>query len=207
MHKEALTEDGLKLFPLLKEFEDFYLAGGTALALQIGHRISVDFDFFSEWEISKNLLANVEKIFSGKTIKPTINNPDELTIFVDEVKITFLYYPFPLVEKLHEVEGMQMLSIKEIATTKAHTIGRRGVYKDYVDMYYVLKEGHATLKEVISLAEQKFGEKFNSRLFLEQLIFLDDIGDININFLKPAISKDQIIDFFKKQIQELSLVT
>lgn len=206
MHKEALTEDGLKLFPLLKKFEGFYLAGGTALALQIGHRISVDFDLFSEQEISPDLLKNVEKVFEGKTIQPTINNPDELTIFVDGLKITFLYYPFPLLEKLSESEGLQFLSIKELAATKAYTIGRRGVYKDYIDTYYVLKENYITLGEIINLAEQKFVEKFNSRLFLEQLIFLDDIEDTRINFLKLATTKNQIIEFFKKEIQEFSLV-
>ncbi|MFH1175659.1 MAG: nucleotidyl transferase AbiEii/AbiGii toxin family protein [bacterium] len=56
MFQEALTEEGKKLFPLLKNFNDFYLAGGTALALQIGHRVSVDFDFFSEKEILPSLL-------------------------------------------------------------------------------------------------------------------------------------------------------
>lgn len=208
MHQEALTEGGLKLFPLLKdkEFDCFYLAGGTALALQIGHRISVDFDFFSEKEIPPGLLSRVEQVFKGKNIKLTINNPEELTIFVDGIKITFLYYPFPLLEKLSEIEEVQMLSIKEIAATKAYTIGRRGVYKDYVDAYYILKEDYTTLKEIINLAEQKFGEKFNSRLFLEQLIFLDDIEDININFLKSAVSKDQVTAFFKQQIHELRLV-
>ena len=61
MNLEVLTETGKDIFSLLGKFEDFYLAGGTGLALQIGHRASVDFDLFSEKEISKNLLAKVKK--------------------------------------------------------------------------------------------------------------------------------------------------
>lgn len=205
IHQEALTEDGSKLFPLLKHFGDFYLAGGTALALQIGYRLSVDFDLFSAQKISPNLLLNVEKIFHGRIIKPTINNSDELTVFIDDIKTTFLYYPFPVVEPLPEHEDIKFLSIKEIGATKAYTIGRRGVYKDYVDIYSILSENHAGLEEIIDMAERKFGEKFNSRLFLEQLIFLDDIKDIKISFLKSPVSREEILDFFKKSIQKLNL--
>lgn len=63
MHTEALTEEGLKLFPALAAFDDFYLAGGTALALQIGHRLSIDFDLFHVSQIDRALLAKVKKVF------------------------------------------------------------------------------------------------------------------------------------------------
>ena len=64
MHSEALTEEGLRLFPALTAFDDFYLAGGTALALQIGHRLSVDFDLFCEGPIDRTLLSKVKKVFA-----------------------------------------------------------------------------------------------------------------------------------------------
>ena len=65
MHTEALTEEGLKLFPALTAFDDFYLAGGTALALQIGHRVSVDFDLFCDHVIDHAFLTRVTKVFAG----------------------------------------------------------------------------------------------------------------------------------------------
>ena len=205
MHKEALTKEGAALFPLLSKFDGFTLAGGTALALQIGHRISVDFDLFSKEEIPKGLLPKVKLAFKARTIEPSINNPDELTVFVDTIKITFLRYPFPDVDVSVTLGGLTMLSVKEIAATKAYTIGRRGAYKDYVDLYFILSQMHATLAEIIELAEKKFGSEFNSRLFLEQLIFLDDIEDTEIQFLKTPVTRPELIVYFKARIKELLL--
>jgi predicted nucleotidyltransferase component of viral defense system len=205
MHTEALTEEGLKLFPALVAFDDFYLAGGTALALQIGHRLSVDFDLFCDHQINRTLLAKVKNVFAEFSIQPAINNPDELTAFVAQVKITFLSYPFPLIKPLVSFDRLRMLSVKEIAATKAYTIGRRGTYKDYVDLYFIIAEHHASLEEIINMAEQKFGHEFNSRLFTEQLLFMDDVHDYNIDFLKLPVTPEGVAAFFRDKIRELPL--
>jgi len=170
MHPEVLTESAAALFPSLSEFADFYLAGGTALALQIGHRISVDFDLFSDDDIERTLLGKVRRVFAAADIEPLVNNSDELTLLVNGVKTTFLRYPFLPRDRLIAYQKMALLSVHEIAATKAYTIGRRGSYKDYVDLYFVIKEEYATLADITDGAEQKFGADFNSRLFLEQLI-------------------------------------
>ena len=205
MHTEALTEEGRKLFPALASFDGFYLAGGTALALQIGHRRSVDFDLFSEGLIDRTLLSKAKRIFAGFPVEPAINNPDELTAFIHNVKVTFLSYPFPVIEPLVLVDRLQMLSVKEIGATKAYTIGRRGTYKDYVDLYFIIAEHHASLEEIIAMAEGKFRHEFNSRLFAEQLLFMDDVRDYQIEFLKAPITPAEITAFFQDRIRELSL--
>jgi hypothetical protein len=74
MHREVLTEPAAKLFPLLRRFPDFYLAGGTALALHIGHRVSVDFDLFSGDELDRTLLGQVRGVFGSAEISPLVNN-------------------------------------------------------------------------------------------------------------------------------------
>lgn len=205
MNIEVLTKEGKEIFHLLGKFEDFYLAGGTALALQIGHRISVDFDLFSEKEISKNLLAKVKKVFEGKTIIPSVNNPDELTVFINEVKTTFLFYPFPVKNNFVDFNGLKLLSLKEIAATKAYTIGRRGSLKDYIDLYFIISEKIVTLEEIIELANNKFMEEFNDRLFLEQLVYFNDIEETEIQFLKKPISKSDLEDFFKSEVSKIKL--
>jgi hypothetical protein len=205
MHTEALTEESLKLFSALRAFDDFYLAGGTALALQIGHRVSVDFDLFSENAIDRALLQKVKRVFTNRPVQPSVNNPDELTAFVDNVKITFLTYQFPLLEPQVAAEGVRMLSVKEIGATKAYTIGRRGTYKDYVDLYFIIAENHASLEEIIGIADRKFGNEFNSRLFTEQLLFMDDVQDYTIDFLKVPVAPEGITAFFRDKIRELPL--
>lgn len=117
----------------------------------------------------------------GASIAPLINNSNELTVLVDDVKITFLKYPFPIFDPFVIYEQMPLLSVREIAATKAYTIGRRGAYKDYIDLYFILSEQHATLTDIIDVAEKKFGLEFNSRLFLEQIVFLDDVEDCKLS--------------------------
>ena len=205
MHTEVLTKEGTKIFPLLSKFDDFYLAGGTALALQIGHRISVDFDLFSEKEISENLLAKVKRIFEGKTIIPSVNNPDELTVFIDNVKTTFLKYPFSVKNEFIDYEGVKLLDAEEIAVTKAYSVGRRGTLKDYIDLYFIISEKISSLDKIMEMAKNKFGNDFNDRLFLEQLVYFNDIDETKIQFLKEPITKDDLEFFFKLEVSKVKL--
>ncbi len=177
----------------------------TALALQIGHRISVDFDFFTEEDIAGSPLAKIRRVFPAVSLPPAVNDAGELTVLVDGVKITFLKYPFPVIEPLADLAGLRLLSIREIAATKAYTIGRRGALKDYVDLYFVMHERHASLAEIILLADQKYGPEFNSRLFLEQLVFLDDIEDADITFLQRAVTRENLSAFFQDSVRTLPL--
>lgn len=205
MHYEALPEEGKYIFEKLGAFDSFYLAGGTALALQIGHRISVDFDLFSQTEIPENLLAKTKRVYANDAITPSVNNKEELTVFAGNIKITFLYYPFPVAGSLVEASGISLLSVPEIGATKAYTIGRRGSYKDYVDIHAIISGRHATLEQILHLAEQKFGSEFNDRLFLEQLIYLDDIEDTAIKFLSHPASKEELQKYFEEEIKKLQL--
>lgn len=206
MHTEALTDKAKELFPALKNFNDFYLAGGTALALQIGHRVSVDFDLFSEKEIDKNLFYKVKKVFSGNEITLSINNPDELTVFIDGLKITFLKYPFPPIFDPVNYEGIELLNVKEIAATKAYTIiNRRGSLKDYVDLFFIVSKEYAALEEITEVSDRKFRSEFNSRLFLEQLIYLEDIEETEIEFLKERVTKKEIGAFFTEEIKKIKI--
>lgn len=205
MNLEVLTETGKDIFSLLGKFEDFYLAGGTGLALQIGHRASVDFDLFSEKEISKNLLAKVKRIYENKTMVVSVNNPDELTVFINGVKITFLRYPFSLQNKLIDYNGIKLMNAKEIAATKAYTVGRRGTIKDYVDLYFIISEKISSLEEIMEMAKIKFGNEFNDRLFLEQLVYFNDIDDTKINFLKRAVLKKELEEFFKTEVGKIKI--
>ena len=197
MHHEALTKEGKRLFPRLNRFTDFYLAGGTALALQIGHRVSVDFDLFSAKPLEKSLLPKIKRIFADELAAVLVNNPGELTLTVAGVKCTFLNYPFPILEPLVTVNELSLLSPAEIAATKAYSVGRRGEYKDYIDLYFLLNGKYTSLDKIIDLANRKYGAEFNDRLFLEQLLYLDDVEEMEIVMIeRPLPSKKELLDFF-----------
>ncbi len=200
MHAKALTKKAAPLFPRFGRFESFYLVGGTALALQIGHRVSIDFDLFSEKELPRNLLQKVKKVFPKASLEVTYQSMDQVNLLLDGVKTTFFYYPYPVRKPLIRHQGVSIASIPEIAAMKAFAIGKRLAYKDYVDWYFLLSKRHVTLPDVIRLAKSKFKDEFNDRLFLGQLASLADIPDQKIDFLGESVDRSTIETTLKKQI-------
>ncbi|MCR4326796.1 MAG: nucleotidyl transferase AbiEii/AbiGii toxin family protein [Candidatus Roizmanbacteria bacterium] len=165
---------------LIPQVQDFVLGGGTGLSLQIAHRLSYDFDFFSEQPIPKNFLEKISQVIQVKEV--SVDSSDELTFFdTNNVKCTFLYYYFtPHFETIEVSNGMKIFSVPEIAIKKAYTIGRRGAYRDYFDLYTILKNEYSTLKEIIVIAEEVYKTLFSSKLFLEQLVYFKDLPDFDI---------------------------
>lgn len=203
MHLEVITSRAKIIFGKLKNFPQFYLAGGTGLALQLGHRISVDFDLFWGKEIPKNLLPKIKRVFKGFKIEIIVNHPEQLTVAIENIHLSFAKYPFPVISKFISYQGIKVLPTLEIAAMKAYALGRRATLKDYVDLYFLIKEKTATLKEIIKLSEKKYGKEFDPRLFLEQLIYSKDIEEIEIQFLKEKVSKAEIEKFFEKEVRKI----
>lgn len=196
-----MNNDTLKILPELLDKEriyllanlipiarDFTLGGGTALSLQIKHRKSFDFDFFSEKEIPKNLPKKVA--LRTKISQVSVNTADEFTFFDShDIKTTFLYYPFKRFYKPVKLEnGLCIYSTKEIAVQKSYTLGRRGEYRDYFDLYSLLKQDCISLQEIISSAQKIYGSLFNPKIFLEQLTYFGDI----LNFELIPVSRQKL---------------
>lgn len=206
MHQEAII---LKARPLLsaltrfKYISDFCLVGGTALAFQIGHRVSVDLDWFGVKPLPKNILPELEEFFHGRVIAVDVLKAEELTARIAGVQITFFQYPFPWLEKPVDGGGFNLAPIKQIAVMKAQTINRRAAFKDYVDLYFIVRDGHVSLSEILSGAKNIFKEEFSQRLFLEQLVYSDDLEETGIEFLGEKVSKLKIQKFFEKEIKSL----
>lgn len=205
MHDEALTKETAQLLPRCSRFKGFYLVGGTALAMQIGHRISVDLDFFSEHALPTNLLTIIKHVFPGSSISVTYRTSEQLDLIINSVKVTFFYFPYPLVTPLKKIQYVSLASIHEIAAMKAFSIGKRLAYKDYVDWYFLLKERHVSLQKTISYAGKKFGGDFSDRLFLGQLVSLQDVPTQKISFLRNPVGRETVEKFLKKTVRAFSL--
>ncbi len=205
IHLEILDKERKELLEKLNLFgKDFILGGGTALSLQIAHRKSFDFDFFSQKEIPHILLEKLSKAVQIKSVAH--NTGDELTFFdKDNIKSTFLFYPFKPHYGIVEVEnGLRLFSTKEIAVQKAYAMGRRGEYRDYFDLYTILKDDHSSLDEIIRSAEMVYGNIFNSKIFLEQLVYLDDL--LNFEIMTVADEKlptrNEVRLYFEKEVRK-----
>lgn len=203
MHENSLTEKGKTLFPALPRFDNFYLVGGTALALQIGHRVSVDFDLFSEQELSSGLFSKIKRVFKDLSIITTYSSSEQINVSIDGVSFTFLAYPYPVIEPLKEYRGVKVASVAEIAAMKSFAIGKRLAYKDYVDWYFMLKGGHVNLQQVFEISENKFGGAFNDRLFLSQLASFEDIQTTKIDFLGEEVPREEIRKFLEQEVKKV----
>src|SRR3989344_3714986 len=115
MHDEVITSEGATLIPALTRFKDFYLVGGTALALQIGHRRSVDFDLFSAKPFSASLLERVKRAVAPHEITVTYRTEGQLNLLVRGVKITFFRFNYPVINSLLTYRGLAIASLLEIA--------------------------------------------------------------------------------------------
>jgi hypothetical protein len=185
----------------LANFRDYHLVGGTALALQIGHRLSHDFDLFTDKPIVKDIAKKVKKIFRSEKILPSFQSHEQYDVFISGIKTTFRYYPYPPVYRCRAYHDVPLLSIKDIGAAKAFAIGKRAAYRDYVDMYFILKESYVTLGAIIALAEKKYSDEFNGRLFLEQLVYLGDIHDTKVEFLRDKVSEKKLALALKAEVK------
>jgi hypothetical protein len=133
-------------------FSDFNLVGGTSLALQIGHRNSIDIDLFGNQSIDFELfIAILKKIGKTEIFKSSKNI---LITQINEIKVDFVNYTYPLLEKPFEIDGIRMLSKKDIAAMKLNAIAGRGSKKDFIDLYFLLNE--FSLREMMDFYCSKY---------------------------------------------------
>ncbi len=181
LHYDILDPERKEILNKLEAFKDkFYLAGGTALALQIGHRDSLDFDFFSRENMDTvKLFDQINEIFAGLEIIKTQEEKNTLSVNIGHVKFSFLTYPYEMVDKLVEAEFLNLASIKDIACMKLSAITSRSTLKDYVDLCFILKK--YTLEELLDSCKKKF-PNLDIGLILKSLVYFEDISEEPINF-------------------------
>lgn len=174
MHEEILNEEQCGLLELMSQFRrEYYLVGGTAIALHIGHRRSIDFDMFKMSAI--NHKRNLDRIVAaGFDCQVTRRVTEQMNLIVNGVKLTFFQYPFPVAPEERFKDAFRLPSLLSLAAMKAYALGRRSKWKDYVDLYFLLTK-HFSLEEVSRKAEGLFGELFSEKLFRAQLSYFDDV--------------------------------
>lgn len=198
---EVFTELQRKEFPKLAKFYNLgILVGGTALALQLKHRHSYDFDIFLSKPLPTNLKVKVKKTFGQ--IKIIRHNPEELTFFVSSgLKITFFEYPFKNLFPSIDAGPVTISHWRDIALDKSYTIGQRAQYRDYVDLFFIIKSKNISLDWLIAKAKKKFGDLFPEKLFLQQLLYFDDLKIASVEFLGKSYTSKEIQAFFEKIVE------
>ncbi|MBA4405640.1 hypothetical protein C0389_00010 [bacterium] len=189
---EILGSERIKILPLLKAFkDDYYLAGGTGLALQIGHRESVDFDFFAlrNYDLS-SLNEKIRSIFKNYKITVIQFETDTYSIILDdEIKLSFFKIKDMVILPLIQNEWFQLCNAIEIGAMKVAALFR-GAYRDYVDIYFILMNN--SLESILELCNKKYHE-FDQALYLKALLSYDDIEETPIKYLRGKEKKPKEI--------------
>ena len=203
LHRENLTKEQIGLLPLVRKFSNhFFLVGDTAAALHIGHRQSIDFDLFS-LETFQNTNIRRRILQASRIEKVLVNKFGEFTITIKGVRMTFFHYPFRTIKPRVAIQDViKMPDLLSLAAMKAYALGQRAKWKDYVDLYFVIKQRHG-IGKIIQKAKQIFGREFNEKLFRSQLAYFEGISYAEqVEFMPGFEVSDETV---KNKLIEFSL--
>lgn len=195
MHIQIFNPNQTELLPLVKQFrKEFYLVGGTAIALYLGHRRSIDFDLFKFNPLKpQKILETISGIQQHYTVTRRVT--EQLNVTVNDVKFTFFQYPYKIdaTEKLGDI--LRLPTLLDLASMKAFALGRRSKWKDYVDLYFLLRD-HYTISQVADRSAEIFEKLFSEKLFRAQLSYFEDIDFTEpVEFIGEPIPEDTIKEF------------
>lgn len=190
---EPYTLGLLKRLMAEEELNNFNLVGGTALSLQIGHRKSIDLDFFTTEDFeAQEILSFLQS--ASYEVQVLVLKKQTLIVNIENIKVDFIRFRYPFAHKVNVVDGIRLAHVQDIACMKIDAIVGRGRKKDFYDLYFLLKQ--FTLLELMNCYSQMFQ---HSTLFhvYKSLIWFEDAdldGDIN------AMNKKETWEKAKKTI-------
>lgn len=194
LHKSAVKPELLRLLDQLMQidvFSDLRLVGGTALALHIGHRESVDIDLFGEIDFEEQeknieITGNIEVLKKSKNIS---------VLSIDNIKVDIVNYKYPWISALVKEDNYRLASLKDIGAMKLNAITGRGTKKDFIDIYYLLK--HFSIHDLFEFYIEKF-EDGNLFLVKKSLTYFDDAEPEPMPVMKENITWEEIKAYLQK---------
>jgi hypothetical protein len=208
MFEKVLSKNAKNTLAVLGKselFKNSYLAGGTALALQIGHRHSYDFDFFSRKEFDEKILIQrlqsllpdfqLEKIAWGTILG-----------YIKDVRFSLFFYKYPLLFKPHKFLEINVADIRDIAPMKIAAIADRGTKRDFIDLYFITAVRKVlTIEQVLELYGQKFKVlQQNKAHILKSLVYFVDAEKDKMSQMIEKINWKMVKKFFEKEVKILS---
>src|SRR3972149_2964473 len=205
MFTKALLPDtfrALQLVSKISAFQKAYLAGGTALALLIGHRISVDLDFFTEKEFDENRTAN--SLSNIKEFKELRKDWRTILGKINKTSVSLFYYKYPVIEKPRTFEEIQIIGKRDLAAMKLHAIEERGTRRDFIDLFFIAKD--YSLDEIIELYDQKYGVLDDHLYSIVRALnyFEDAERELSMPKMLVDVSWEDVKRFFKRESLRLA---
>lgn len=185
--------------------DNAYLAGGTASALQLGHRISVDLDFFTSKEFdAKELIKSLKKVGKFKVEKQSWGTVLET---MESIKFSIFVYKYPVLFPYKSISNINILDLRDIAAIKIDAIGTRGIKRDFIDLYFICREG-ISLKEAISFYDRKYGKLSSNIIHIQKsLVYFVDAEITQMpKMLKPC-DWEGVKRFFERELKKIAIKT
>lgn len=185
--------------------KSFYLAGGTALALHYGHRVSVDLDWFTQKSfLTKSL---IKKLSTHGEFKLLNEAEDTVTGLLDGVKVSFITYPYPLLKKTTVyLPGLEIASPLDIAVMKIGAIAGRNTRKDFIDLYFFLKHEQTSLSALFPYVKKKHpGVELDLYHLFKALIYFTDANQEPQPDMREDIDWKKVKTFFTQEVKKLTV--
>lgn len=195
------TSKSLGLLEKFSWIQDFYLAGGTALAIHFEHRLSFDLDFFTPKTFDeKKLDADLRS-----TSKYNLDRFDKNTLLgiLAGTKISFFTYKYPLINKTIKFGEIKLASIPDIAAMKLEAIIGRATKRDYVDLFFICQK--FSLENCLDFYLKKFAGHENNLFFIyKSLKYFEDAEETDMPKMLKKVSWEEIKKFFEKESLRLA---
>lgn len=196
--KTKISLETLRKAGILK---DFYLAGGTGLAFQFKHRLSLDLDFFTRKDINTKILIQKLKKLGKLAIEKEAE--DTLICSFSGTRITFLKYDYPCLFSLKKFQGINVAASQDIGCMKIDAISSRGTKKDFIDLFFICQK-IIPLRKLLKLFEKKYKSlDYNMMHIWKSLIYFEDAEKDPLPKMLIFISWNKIKNFFKEELKNV----
>ncbi|MFH1462623.1 MAG: nucleotidyl transferase AbiEii/AbiGii toxin family protein [bacterium] len=181
--------------------EGFYLAGGTGLALQLKHRLSIDLDFFTQKSIeTKNLIQKIKEF--GK-LAVEKEGKDTLVCIFNGTRLTFLRYNYPLLFKAKKIQGIKVADSRDIGCMKIDAVSSRGAKKDFIDLFFIC-QATINLKKLLALFKKKYRSvNYNMMHIFKSLSYFEDAEKEPMPKMLTLVSWEKVKSFLKREIKKI----
>jgi len=174
-----------------------YLAGGSALALHLGHRYSLDFDFFSPEPFeARNFINQLSQIGEFQPVSLKVN-----TIWgnFNSIKFSLFYFPYPLIKKPKLLWGVSIASPADIAAMKLAAISDRGTKRDFIDLYFLVRSKYK-LEKIFQFYNKKY-QKLSENIYsiIKSLQYFEDAEVSPMPRMIKKVAWKKVKEFFKKE--------
>ena len=196
------TKKALAILGKSHLMDNAYLAGGTACALQIGHRISVDLDFFTPREFNvRELISSLKDI--GK-FKLDMQRWGTILGIFEDVKFSIFVYKYPVLFPFKSLFDINIIDLRDIAAMKIDAISTRGIKRDFIDLYFMCQKG-ISLKEMLSLYDRKYGTLSSNIIHIQKsLVYFIDAEASTMPKMIKKIDWEEVKKYFENEIKDMA---